>query len=106
MRGTFFFEPRKRFLNVLTISPLNHEVRSRNKENYQQPKKLLIVTQILLVRTLENVWGIVWRTALPMLGCKGLTPIKENFFHNAEPFCLVIASFILIPVLYESWVLL
>ena len=105
MRGTFFFEPRKRFLNVLTISP-NHEVRSRNKENYQQPKKLLIVTQILLVRTLENVWGIVWRTALPMLGCKGLTPIKENFFHNAEPFCLVIASFILIPVLCESWVLL
>ena len=106
MRGTFFFESRKRFLNVLTISPLNHEVRSRNKENYQQPKKLLIVTQILLVRTLENVWGIVWRTALPMLGCKGLTPIKENFFHNAEPFCLVIASFILIPVLCESWVLL
>lgn len=106
MRGTFFFEPRKRFLNVLTISPLNHEVRSRNKENYQQPKKLLIVTQILLVRTLENVWGIVWRTALPMLGCKGLTPIEENFFHNAEPFCLVIASFILIPVLCESWVLL
>ena len=102
MRGTFFFEPRERFLNVLTISPLNREVRSRNKENYQQPKKLLIVTQILLVRTLENVWGIVWRTALPMLGCKGLTPIKENFFHNAEPFCLVIASFILIPVLCES----
>ena len=31
------------------------------RENYQELKKLLIVTPILLVSTLGNVWRTVWR---------------------------------------------
>ena len=43
-----------------------------NKENYQQQKRLLIVTQILLVSTLKNVWETVWRIPLLLLRCEGL----------------------------------
>ena len=46
-----------------------------NKENYQQLEELLIVTQILLVSTLENVWRRVRRISMLMLGCKGLTQV-------------------------------
>ena len=35
-------------------------------------KKLLIVEQILLVRTLRNVQGVVWRICILMLGSQGL----------------------------------
>ena len=42
-----------------------------NKENYQL-KKLLIVTPILLVSTLGNVWRTVWRIPLLILWCGGL----------------------------------
>ena len=42
-----------------------------NKENYQQLKKLSIVTQTLHVSTLGNVWKTVWRIPLLMLGFKG-----------------------------------
>ena len=45
----------------------DHEYR----ENYQL-KKLLIVTPILLVSTLGNVWRTVWRIPLLILWCGGL----------------------------------
>ena len=51
------------FLHIL--SPLNHTFRMENKENDYQLKKLLIVEQIILVRT--------WKMCILMLGCKGLT---------------------------------
>ena len=47
----------------------------RIKKNYQQQKKLLIVTQILLVSTLGNVWGTVWRKPLLITVYKGLRQI-------------------------------
>ena len=47
-----------------TLSTLNHK---------HQPKKLLIVKQILPVSTLRNVQRTVWRICILMLGCKGLT---------------------------------
>ena len=38
-----------------------------------QPKKLLIVTQILLVSTLQNEQSTIWRISILMLGGKGLS---------------------------------
>ena len=38
-----------------------------------QPKKLLIVTQILLVSTLQNEQITIWRICILMLGRKGLS---------------------------------
>ena len=38
-----------------------------------QPKKFLIVTQILLVSTLQNEQITIWRISILMLGCKGLS---------------------------------
>ena len=38
-----------------------------NKGNERQPKKLLIVSQILLVSTLRNVWSTVWRICILIL---------------------------------------
>ena len=42
----------------------------------------MIVKQILLVSTLENVLRTVWRICILMLGCKGLT----NRFHAVRLF--------------------
>ena len=38
-----------------------------------QPTKLLIVTQILLVSTLQNEQSTIWRISILMLGGKGLS---------------------------------
>ena len=50
----------------------------RIKTITQQLKKLLIVKQILLVRSLGNVWGTVRRIPLPILRCKVLTPQSDR----------------------------
>ena len=42
----------------------------RIKGDNHQLKKLLIFEQILLVRTLGNVQGVVWRICILMLGSK------------------------------------
>ena len=73
----------------LTISPLNHtSVISENKGNDNQLKKLLIVRQILLVRTLVNVQRPVWRIFILMLGSKVSKAIL-NYLGYAVP-CYVI----------------
>ena len=54
------------------ITPLITHQGHENKGNDHQLKKLLIVKQILLVSTIGNIWGTVWRICIPMLGCKGL----------------------------------
>ena len=43
-----------------------------NKIITDQLKKRLIVKQILLFSTLENVWKRVWRICILMLGCEEL----------------------------------
>ena len=43
----------------------------KNKGNDHQRNKLLILKQILLVRTLGNVWRTVWGICILMFGCKG-----------------------------------
>ena len=53
---------------LLTTLLLNQTL--RYKGNDHQPKKPLIVEQILLVRTLGNVQGVVWRICILMLGSK------------------------------------
>ena len=53
-----------------------------NKRNDHQLKKLLIVELILLVSTLEIVWGIVRRICIPILGCKGLKKGGKSIFHE------------------------
>ena len=60
-----------------------------------QPKKLLIVTQILLVSTLQNEQITIWRISILMLGRKGLSLLwwnysselhtKYNFFVKLSP---------------------
>ena len=58
-----------------------------------QPTKLLIVTQILLVSTLQNEQSTIWRISILMLGGKGLSlrnysselHTKCNFFVKLSP---------------------
>ena len=57
-------------LFLLTISHINVTL---IKEMIIQPKKLLIVTQILLVSTLQNEQSTIWRICILMLGHKGLS---------------------------------
>ena len=54
------------------IIPLITHQGYEKKRNDHQLKKLLIVKQILLVSTIRNIWGPVWRICILMLGCKGL----------------------------------
>ena len=57
-------------LFLLTVSHINVTL---IKEMVIQPKKLLIVTQILLVSTLQNEQITIWRICILMLGRKGLS---------------------------------
>ena len=51
---------------------IKHKAGHENKGNDPQFKKLLIVKQILLVRTIGNVKRTMWRMWILMIGCKGL----------------------------------
>ena len=53
-----------------------------NIGNDHQVKKLLIVKQILIVSTVENVMRTVWRMYILILGCKGLTPSLPGVAKN------------------------
>ena len=47
-----------------------------------------MVEQILFVRTQGNVWGVVWRICILMLGSKGLdysSPARIIAFLNLQP---------------------
>ena len=54
---------------------MNHKGHE-NEESDRQPKKLLIVKQILLVLTLENVQTMSWKISILMSRCKWF--ISEN----------------------------
>ena len=54
---------------------------ARIKGNDYQLKRPLIVTQILLVGTLGNVWRTVWRMYILMLECKELNTFEKIMDH-------------------------
>ena len=62
----------KPLISPNSITPESNIRIMRKKGNTKKLKKLLIVRQILLVSTPENVWRTVCRTWILMLGCKGL----------------------------------
>ena len=64
---------------------------TKNKGIDHQREKLLIVDQILLVRTFGNILRRVWRLCIQMLGCKELIreklrEVKQSNIRNV--FCI------------------
>ena len=56
------------------------------------PAVRMLVKQIFLVSTLQNVENTVWRLCILMFACEGLTDLNEVFYKNlAENFWLPLA---------------